>query len=104
MTRPHGTRPESADGSGWLRSMTFRPSSTRTRLPVTWRAFPVRALEDPKGAFGKPEGLHSLARDGFSEDFPEVADVIKNFKLTDEQYGRRSPRTRRRWWRDTRPP
>jgi glycine betaine/proline transport system substrate-binding protein len=51
------------------------------------QAFPVRALEDPKGAFGKPEGLHSLARDGFSKDFPEVAEMIKNLKLSDEQYG-----------------
>lgn len=51
------------------------------------QAFPVRPLEDPKGAFGKPEGLHSLARDGFSKDFPDVADMIKNFKLSDAQYG-----------------
>lgn len=51
------------------------------------QAFPVRPLEDPKGAFGKPEGLHSLARDGFSKDFPDVTDMIKNFKLTDAQYG-----------------
>ncbi|MCX5367114.1 glycine betaine ABC transporter substrate-binding protein [Streptomyces sp. NBC_00124] len=51
------------------------------------QAFPVRPLEDPKGAFGKPEGLHSLARDGFAKDFPDVANMIKNFKLSDAQYG-----------------
>ncbi|MFI1356147.1 glycine betaine ABC transporter substrate-binding protein [Streptomyces sp. NPDC020898] len=51
------------------------------------QGFPVRPLEDPKGAFGKPEGLHSLARDGFAKDFPDVAEMIKNFKLSDAQYG-----------------
>jgi glycine betaine/proline transport system substrate-binding protein len=51
------------------------------------QAFPVRPLEDPKGAYGSTEGLHTLATKGFSKDFPEVADMIKHFKLTDEQYG-----------------
>jgi glycine betaine/proline transport system substrate-binding protein len=49
-------------------------------------AFPIRALEDPEGAYGEPEDLHVIARDGFSEDFPEVAEMLKNFKLDDEQY------------------
>jgi len=51
------------------------------------QAFPVRALEDPKKAFGESEGLHTLAYKGFSKDQPKVADMISNFKLTDEQYG-----------------
>ena len=50
-------------------------------------AFPVKDLEDPKGAFGESEGLHVLARPGFSDDFPEVADMIGKAKLSDEQYG-----------------
>lgn len=50
-------------------------------------AYPVRPLEDPKKAFGEPEDLHVLAREGFSEDFPEVATMLKNFKLDDKQYG-----------------
>jgi glycine betaine/proline transport system substrate-binding protein len=49
-------------------------------------AFPIRALEDPKGAYGEPEDLHVIARDGFSEDFPEVAEMLANFTLDDEQY------------------
>jgi glycine betaine/proline transport system substrate-binding protein len=49
-------------------------------------AFPIRPLEDPEGAYGEPEDLHVIARDGFSDDFPEVADMLKNFKLDDEQY------------------
>jgi glycine betaine/proline transport system substrate-binding protein len=49
--------------------------------------FPVKDLEDPKGALGKPEGLHALAREGFSEEFPDVATMVENFKLTDAEYG-----------------
>jgi glycine betaine/proline transport system substrate-binding protein len=58
-----------------------------------WRPFwanasyPVRDLEDPDGALGEAEGLHFLAADGFSEEFPEVADWISGIHLDDEQYG-----------------
>lgn len=49
--------------------------------------FPVKDLKDPKGALGEPEGLHEVAHAGFSDDFPEVADMMANAKLDDEQYG-----------------
>ncbi|WP_100499227.1 glycine betaine ABC transporter substrate-binding protein [Geodermatophilus chilensis] len=58
-----------------------------------WRPFwpnqtmPVRALEDPQGAYGDTEGLHTMATEGFSEECPKVAEMISHFKLTDEQYG-----------------
>lgn len=48
--------------------------------------FPVRALEDPEGLYGEPESLHFLARTGFTEEFPEVADWIAELQLSDEQY------------------
>lgn len=50
-------------------------------------AFPVKDLEDPEGALGEAEGLHFLATDGFSDDYPEVADWISQIKLSDEEYG-----------------
>lgn len=49
--------------------------------------FPVKDLEDPEGALGDSEGLHALARTGFSEDFSDVAEMMGNFKLSDEEYG-----------------
>lgn len=49
--------------------------------------FPVKDLEDPKGTLGDTEGLHWLARDGFEEDNPEVAEWLEGLKLDDEQYG-----------------
>ena len=49
--------------------------------------FPVKALEDPEGYFGEPENLHWLARDGFSEDFPEATELVGKIKLDDDEYG-----------------
>ena len=49
--------------------------------------FPVKDLEDPKGALGQKEGLHFLATKGFKEENPEVAAWLGEIKLTDEQYG-----------------
>ncbi len=49
--------------------------------------FPVKDLADPEGALGDAEGLHNLARTGFSDDCGEVADLMGGFSLTDEQYG-----------------
>jgi glycine betaine/proline transport system substrate-binding protein len=50
-------------------------------------AFPVKDLEDPKGAMGEAEGLHFLGTKGFAEEFPEAAELIEKIKLDDEQYG-----------------
>lgn len=50
-------------------------------------AFPVKDLEDPKGAMGEAEGLHFLGTKGFAEEFPEAADLIAQITLDDEQYG-----------------
>jgi glycine betaine/proline transport system substrate-binding protein len=49
--------------------------------------FPVKDLEDPKGALGEPEAIHVIARGGFSDDCPQVAELMGDFELTDEQYG-----------------
>lgn len=76
--------------------LTALKKATGAKQPIVvtlWRpfwanqAFPVQPLDDPKGAFGQPESLHSLARGGFSKDFPEIANMIKDFKLDDAQYG-----------------
>ncbi len=49
--------------------------------------FPVKDLADPEGALGEAEGLHNLARTGFSDDCSEVAELMEGLSLTDEQYG-----------------
>lgn len=50
-------------------------------------AFPVKDLEDPKGAMGEAEGLHFLGTKGFADEFPEAAELIEQIVLDDEQYG-----------------
>ncbi len=49
--------------------------------------YPLKDLTDPKGAMGAAEQLHSLGRQNFSKDFPDVAAMVKKFHLTDEQLG-----------------
>ena len=50
-------------------------------------AFPLKDLKDPKGAMGEPEKLHFLGTKGFSEKYPDAAELIKGIKLDDAQYG-----------------
>ncbi|RGE21490.1 glycine betaine ABC transporter substrate-binding protein [Leucobacter sp. wl10] len=50
-------------------------------------AFPVKDLEDPKGAMGEPEALHFLGTGGFTEKFPDAAEFIGGIKLDDPSYG-----------------
>lgn len=39
------------------------------------------------GALGEPEGLAEVATAGFSDEHPDVAEMMANAKLDDEQYG-----------------
>lgn len=43
--------------------------------------FPIKNLEDPKGALGGTESLHSYSRTGFADDFPEVAGWVGDWKM-----------------------
>ncbi|MGB4442014.1 MAG: glycine betaine ABC transporter substrate-binding protein [Coriobacteriia bacterium] len=47
--------------------------------------FPLKDLADPKGSLGEAEELHAVARDGFGDDFPEVAAWIGAFEMNDDQ-------------------
>ncbi|MEU3406087.1 glycine betaine ABC transporter substrate-binding protein [Streptomyces sp. NPDC006670] len=50
-----------------------------------YSSYQLTKLEDPKGAWGKGDGIHTLARKGFAADEPEVARWLRDFKLTEEQ-------------------
>lgn len=50
-------------------------------------AFPVKDLKDPKQAMGEPEALHFLATKGFSEKYPDAAELIGGIELDDAEYG-----------------
>ncbi|MFG2880853.1 ABC transporter permease/substrate binding protein [Streptomyces sp. NPDC048297] len=45
----------------------------------------LKKLKDPKGAWGKGDGVHTLARKGFAADNPEVGTWLKNFSMTEKQ-------------------
>jgi glycine betaine/proline transport system substrate-binding protein len=47
--------------------------------------FELKKLKDPKGAWGEGDGVHTLARKGFSEENPEVGKWIKDFRLSEKQ-------------------
>ncbi|MYR28659.1 MULTISPECIES: ABC transporter permease/substrate binding protein [unclassified Streptomyces] len=47
--------------------------------------YDMTKLTDPKGSWGKGDEVHTLARKGFSDDFPEVAKWLKGFKLSEKQ-------------------
>jgi glycine betaine/proline transport system substrate-binding protein len=71
-----------------------RAVSNEEPIVVTlWRphwaygAYPMRDLEDPEGHLGGAEELHVVAHKGFSEEYPEVAEWLTNFKLSDEEIG-----------------
>ncbi|MEV1065763.1 ABC transporter permease/substrate binding protein [Streptomyces sp. NPDC050263] len=47
--------------------------------------YSLKKLKDPQGAWGKGDGVHTLAREGFAADNPEVGKWLKDFKMTEEQ-------------------
>lgn len=47
----------------------------------------LKYLDDPLNIYGEAEKIHHATRQGFVEDFPEVSDWIKNWKMDDEAIG-----------------
>ncbi|MFG2536804.1 ABC transporter permease/substrate binding protein [Streptomyces sp. NPDC048511] len=45
----------------------------------------LKKLEDPKGAWGKGEQIHTVAKKDFAKDFPELTGWLKDFKLSEAQ-------------------
>ncbi|MFJ8078813.1 ABC transporter permease/substrate binding protein [Streptomyces sp. NPDC096176] len=50
-----------------------------------YSTYDLKKLKDPEGSWGKGDGVHTLARKGFSAENPEVGKWLKNFKMTEEQ-------------------
>lgn len=46
--------------------------------------FAIRDLDDPEGTLGGAEGIHSLARAGFDEDFPQLTAWLQAFEMDSE--------------------
>nr|WP_256250896.1 glycine betaine ABC transporter substrate-binding protein [Streptomyces sampsonii] len=50
-----------------------------------YNEFDLTKLKDPEGAWGEGDEIHTLARKGFSKEFPEVGKWLKGFKMSEEQ-------------------
>ncbi|MGW4029684.1 ABC transporter permease/substrate binding protein [Streptomyces sp. NPDC004838] len=50
-----------------------------------YSTYDLKKLKDPKGSWGKGDGVHTLARDGFSEDHPQAAKWLKDFRMTEKE-------------------
>ncbi|MFI6576621.1 glycine betaine ABC transporter substrate-binding protein [Nocardiopsis sp. NPDC050513] len=60
---------------------------TLWRPHIAYAQYDLKDLEDPEGLMGDAESVHAVGRDGFAEDFPEVAAWIEAFDLSDEELG-----------------
>jgi glycine betaine/proline transport system substrate-binding protein len=47
--------------------------------------FPIKPLADPQNAFGSAEQIHTLGRQGFAKDFPQLDGWLKKFTMSDAQ-------------------
>ena len=47
--------------------------------------YKLKKLKDPKGAWGKGDGVHTVARKGFADDNPVVGKWLKNFQMSEKQ-------------------
>jgi glycine betaine/proline transport system substrate-binding protein len=54
---------------------------------LAFTKFPIKVLQDPKGAWGKPDELKTVSSQKFSQNKPEVVGWLKKFKMDDHQLG-----------------
>jgi len=47
-------------------------------------AFPLKDLEDPKGALGDAEGIHAFGGKSFDESFPTLSGWLQDFEMDSE--------------------
>ena len=59
--------------------------ATLARPHWAYDAFPIRDLEDPEGAMGEAEQIHTTASPDFEEQHPTLAGWLRDFSMTEEQ-------------------
>ncbi|MEP9381310.1 glycine betaine ABC transporter substrate-binding protein [Nocardioides sp. KR10-350] len=79
--------------AGMLAELKKATDAKKPIVVTLWRphwaysAFPIRDLQDPKGAMGKPDQIHAIGTGSFADDFPEVDAMVKKFHMDDKQLG-----------------
>jgi glycine betaine/proline transport system substrate-binding protein len=98
---PDDTDEEAVDGEPWTLIESSTPamlqelgSAIDNEEPIVvtlWHphwaydAWDLKDLEDPEGALGEAEEIHSIARPGFDEDHPEATEWLGNFELSADE-------------------
>lgn len=49
--------------------------------------YDLKFLEDSQNTFGGVEKIHHATRQGFEDDYPEISEWFKNWKMDDQQIG-----------------
>ncbi|QVQ50716.1 glycine betaine ABC transporter substrate-binding protein [Spiractinospora alimapuensis] len=60
---------------------------TLWRPHIAYAQYDLKDLEDPRGMMGGAETIDTVARDGFSEDYPHFRNWLDNFEMSDEELG-----------------
>src|SRR5690606_30793749 len=47
--------------------------------------YDLKKLEDPKGSWGKGDGVHTVSRKGFADDHPVVGQWLRDFSMSEEE-------------------
>ncbi|WP_046470593.1 glycine betaine ABC transporter substrate-binding protein [Allosalinactinospora lopnorensis] len=58
---------------------------TLWRPHIAYVDYDLKDLEDPMGALGEGEQIHTVARGGFSEDFPELNGWLQEFTMSEAE-------------------
>ncbi|MBD3401743.1 glycine/betaine ABC transporter [candidate division GN15 bacterium] len=71
---------DGVDNENWVAVTGWKPHWKFAR-------WDLKFLDDPEGVYGAAENIHTIARQGLEEDMPMVAQLLKNFKMNDQQLG-----------------
>ena len=80
-----------SSGAAMLAELDSAITDEEPIVVTLWRPHPAYAqhdlkdLEDPEGLMGEAESIHSIGREGFGEDFPEVAGWIEDWTMDDDE-------------------
>lgn len=83
---------ESSSTAAMLTELDSAIAAQEDIVVTMWRpywangSYDLKTLEDPKGAMGEPETMHTMATKGFSNEFPEAAEYFTGFSVDDDQW------------------
>lgn len=82
---------ETSSGASMMSDLDEAYQEQKPIVVTLWRPHPAYAqyglkdLEDPQGLMGEAEGIHSVGRDGFGADYPELTEWIQNWTMEDDE-------------------